>query len=131
MNQTYNPITSPLELPVQTLKIQCVAQQPLRWVHQEGSTPSTTLAGGFGRAVWQLCALGESACEINAKGEPVCQQPEPCLVHCLYKPYSMVHRRDFARPVFLFSPTFEQQDKDGACRLSGLQPYAPMQAIET
>ncbi|EIJ43898.1 hypothetical protein BegalDRAFT_3073 [Beggiatoa alba B18LD] len=110
MTQTYHPLLSPLELPVKTLTIQCITEYPLQWISQKnGSTPSTSLAGSFGRAVWQLCVFGESACERQTDGEPVCQQPDKCLVHCLYKPYSAIHRRDFARPVFLYSPTLEQQ----------------------
>lgn len=108
MSHVYDPLRSPLDLPVQVLKIQCVTQQPVFWMRQDGSTPSTTLAGSFGRAVWKLCASGHCETELAAR----CQNSPNCWVHWLYKPYSEVQRRDFARPVFLFSPTLEQTHEE-------------------
>jgi len=109
---SYHPLHSPLELPVQVLKLHCLAHQPIFWTAQAGSTPSTTLAGSFGQVVWQLCAQGVNHCEQQRGDTLYCQQGQACPVHWLYKPFSSVHRRDFARPVFLYSPTLIQAESE-------------------
>ncbi|EDN66834.1 hypothetical protein BGP_3134 [Beggiatoa sp. PS] len=106
----YDPLIHPFELPVQKLLAYCVTDRPLFLPPRQGSTPGTTLAGAFGTALWSLCANHNSstdACHIIKPNNPVCQNPNECVVSWLYKPYSTVHHRNFARPVLLRATELE------------------------
>ena len=107
----YDPLTHPFELPVQKLLAHCVTDRPLFLPPRQGSTPGTTLAGAFGSAVWQaVCPYNNrpaGACNKLQPNEPSCQEPTECAVSWLYKPYSNVHRRNFARPVLLRAAELE------------------------
>jgi len=105
----------PLHLPTQRLILKCESNQPLAF---EKHDAQLRLAGAFGRTVWEKCAIEARFCERHkTQNEPKCQNGVNCLTHWLYKPFSDIHRRDFARPVFLFSPTFAQ-------------PHEPTQAFD-
>lgn len=104
----YDPLTEPLELPVQTLNAECRAGAPLVFPRHAGATPGTTLDGAFGRVIKEV------ACLRNHRGLPLCnhqggrcQQPEHCPVTWLYKPYSQIHRRALTRPVLFQAPALE------------------------
>lgn len=98
----YDPLKHPFELPIQKLTAYCVTEQPLFFPPHQGSTPGTTLAGAFGTALWSTVCLHHTTCNtLQKKGEPHCQTPSKCVLPWLYKPYSEVHRRNFARPVLL------------------------------
>jgi hypothetical protein len=107
----YNPFIHPLELPVQKLLVYCMTDRPLFLPPRQGSTPGTTLAGAFGNALWPtLCPNHNSptgACNIIKPNNPVCQNPDECVVSWLYKPYSTVHHRNFARPILLRASELE------------------------
>lgn len=102
----YDPLVDPLNLPTQRLVLECELNQSVIFEKHEAQL---RLSGAFGRAVWEKCSMGAGFCEHHkTQTEPKCQQGVDCVTHWLYKPFSMVHRRDFARPVFLYSPTFAQ-----------------------
>jgi hypothetical protein len=96
----YNPLIQPFELPVQKLVAHCITEAPLFFPPSEGATPGTSLCGAFGQALW------DGICSGNCQ-EPECQNPSSCVVPWLYKPYSKVHRRHFARPVLLRAKELE------------------------
>ena len=106
----YDPATSPFELPVQKLIAYCITERPLFLPPRQGSTPGTSLAGTFGIALWStVCFYSNTpagACN-TLQGKPRCQAPSTCILPWLYKPYSEVHRRNFARPVLLRSADLE------------------------
>ncbi len=84
----YNPLIQPFELPVQKLVVHCISEAPLYFPPSEGATPGTTLCGTFGQVL--------------------CNYPDgSSAVPWLYKPYSKVHRRNFARPVLLRAKELE------------------------
>jgi hypothetical protein len=101
----YDPLTHPLELPVKKLLAYCVTDRPLFLPPHQGSTPGTTLGGVFGTALWDVGCIYKNtsagACNKLQPKEPRCQNSTECAVSWLYKPYSTVHRRNFARPVLL------------------------------
>lgn len=102
MNNDYTP----LNLPTQRLILKCQSNQPFIFKKHDAQL---RLSGAFGRTVWEKCAIEARFCERHTtQNEPKCQQGIDCLTHWLYKPFSEIHRRDFARPIFLFSPTFAQ-----------------------
>ncbi len=107
----YDPLNHPLELPVQKMFASCVTEQPLFLPPHQGSTPGTTLAGSFGTALWPtVCANRQiKACNtLQAAGNgPCCQNPTECVLPWLYKPYSQVQHKNFARPVLLRSIELE------------------------
>jgi hypothetical protein len=107
----YDPLTHPFELPVQKILAYCVTECPLFLPPRQGSTPGTTLSGVFGTALWSTLCLHHDtpagACNIIQPNNPRCQNPDECEVAWLYKPYSTVHRRNFARPVLLRSVELE------------------------
>ncbi len=104
----YDPLTHPFELPIQKLFAHCVTDRPLFFPPRMGSTPGTTLAGAFGSALWPAVCASSTACNLLSKaGEPRCHDPSNCVVPWLYKPYSEVHRRNFARPVLLRAAELE------------------------
>ncbi|RKZ78916.1 MAG: hypothetical protein DRR19_25690 [Candidatus Parabeggiatoa sp. nov. 1] len=107
----YDPLTHPFELPVQKLLAHCVTDRPLFLPPRQGSTPGTTLAGAFGTALWHAaCPYSNKpagACNKLHPSDPHCQDPSECPVAWLYKPYSNVHRRNFARPVLLRAAELE------------------------
>ena len=102
----YNPLFHPFELPVQKLIVSCVTEQHLFLEPHEGSTPGTTLSGVFGTALWLSVCHNRSngACHTQ---NPQCQEPSKCILPWLYKPYSKVQHRNFARPVLLRSTELE------------------------
>jgi len=110
----YDPLLHPLELPVQKLLVQCVTDRPLFFPPRQGSTPGTSLAGAYGTALWAAvcsCLKTEAgSCNKSSSKEPRCQVPDQCVVPWLYKPYSTVHRRNFARPVLLRSAELENME---------------------
>jgi hypothetical protein len=114
----YDPLTDPLELPVQILTADCRAGAPLIFPRHAGATPGTTLNGAFGNVIWEVACLrqrrGLPAC--NHQGDH-CQQPEHCPVTWLYKPYSQVHRRTLTRPVLLQAPALETGEPVAAFEL--------------
>lgn len=103
----YNPLHHPFELPVQKLRVHCVTDRPLFFPAHSGSTPGTTLSGAFGSALWEAVCLNH--CQTSSK-EPQCQHPEKCKVPWLYKPYSKIHCRNFARPVLLRAIALEESE---------------------
>ena len=53
----YDPILSPLELPVQQWRVPGHFEHPVVFPEREGATPGTLLWGAFGEALWQTsCA---------------------------------------------------------------------------
>lgn len=114
MNQ-YNPLLHPFELPVQKLFFHCIPEQPIYLPPNPGdgdgaglSTPGTTLSGAFGRALWPTVCERKGECYGKAdRSEPVCSNPSQCAAAWLYRPYSEVHKRKFARPVLLRAPLLE------------------------
>ncbi|MDM8557816.1 hypothetical protein [Candidatus Parabeggiatoa sp. HSG14] len=110
----YDPLTHPLELPVQKLLAYCVTDRPFFLPPRQGSTPGTTLSGLFGTALWDVACIYRDtpagACNKSQPKEPHCQEPAKCAVSWLYKPYSTVHRRNFARPVLLRSVELEGEE---------------------
>lgn len=107
----YDPFYHPLELPVQKLIAYCITNRPFFLPPREGSTPGTTIAGAFGTALWDaVCPYNDTpagACNVIQTHKPYCHNPSACLVPWLYKPYSKVHRRNFARPVLLRAAELE------------------------
>jgi hypothetical protein len=86
----YNPLIQPFELPVQKLVAHCISEAPLYFPPSEGATPGTTLCGTFGQVL--------------------CNYPNSSVVPWLYKPYSEVHHRNFARPVLLRAKELESTE---------------------
>jgi hypothetical protein len=107
----YDPLTHCFELPIQKLFAYCVTERPLFLPPRQGSTPGTTLAGAFGNALWpSVCSYNNTptgACNLVQPNDPRCQDPTNCILHWLYKPYSNVHRRNFARPILLRATELE------------------------
>ncbi|HEC83677.1 MAG: hypothetical protein DRR08_08440 [Candidatus Parabeggiatoa sp. nov. 2] len=107
----YDPLTHSFDLPVQKLLVYCVTDRPLFLPPRQGSTPGTTLAGAFGNALWSaVCPYNDTpagTCNLIQPHDPCCQAPTECVVPWLYKPYSTVHRRNFARPVLLRAAELE------------------------
>ncbi|MEN8218462.1 MAG: hypothetical protein ABFS56_19255 [Pseudomonadota bacterium] len=102
----YDPLNHPFELPVQKLFAYCVTERPLFLPPRQGSTPGTTLAGAFGTALWpSVCLYSNTpagACNtLQETDGPRCHDSSECILPWLYKPYSKIHRRNFARPVLL------------------------------
>jgi len=107
----YDPLQHPFELPIQKMRAHCIAERPLLFQQRQGSTPGTTLAGAFGTALWPVvCAYKETTeglCNSLPTDEPHCHHQQECILPWLYKPYSIVHRRNFARPVLLRAAELE------------------------
>jgi len=105
----YNPVQSPLELPIQTWKVQCCFQHPVTLPLHSGTTPGTLLWGTFGTALWKaLCQHIPAAKPCNIQvGADHCLSPQVCQVPWLYKPHSSIHHRQMTRPVLLYSPELE------------------------
>ncbi|MEK8020260.1 MAG: hypothetical protein VSS75_025590 [Candidatus Parabeggiatoa sp.] len=134
----YDPLLHPLELPVQKLLVQCVTDRPLFFPPRQGSTPGTSLAGAYGTALWAAvcsCLKTEAgSCNKSSSKEPHCQAPNECFVPWLYKPYSTVHRRNFARPVLLRSAELENMEPLNAFTLEvtlwGRQAISALEAVK-
>jgi hypothetical protein len=134
----YDPLSHPFELPVQKLLVQCVTDRPLFFPPRQGSTPGTSLAGAYGTALWDAvcsCLNTEAgSCNKSSSKEPRCQNPEHCVIPWLYKPYSTVHRRNFARPVLLRSAELENMAPLDAFTLEvtlwGRQAVAAVSAVK-
>jgi len=101
----YNPLSHPFELPVQKFLAHCITDKPIFLPPHEGSTPGTTLAGAFGSALWSTICHNNPPC--SRQTNPRCQKPNDCILPWLYKPYSEVHHRNFARPVLLRAAELE------------------------
>lgn len=114
----YDPSTDPLELPVQTLTVDCRAGAPLIFPRHAGATSGTTFNGAFGNVIWDV------GCARRLQGLPTCnherdrcQQPARCPVAWLYKPYSEAHRRTLTRPVLFQAPALETGEPVAAFEL--------------
>ena len=114
----YDPSIDPLELPVQTLTVDCRAGAPLTFPRHAGATAGTTFNGAFGNAIWEVgCARRLQGLPACNHGQDRCQQPTYCPVPWLYKPYSQIHRRNFTRPVLFQTPDLETGEPVTAFRL--------------
>jgi len=103
----YDPLSHPFELPVQCLRIDCVAEKPLLFQPNADSTPGITLWGAFGDALLHsVCQRrADGACGGAAGG---CAAPDTCAGRWLYKlPRSIAQKREFFRPVLLYAPALE------------------------
>ena len=104
----YQPLSHPFELPIQKLLAHCITDKPIYLPPHEGSTPGTTLAGAFGSALWSTICPNNPACYKQQKsGHPVCKKHKDCVLPWLYKPYSEIQHRNFARPVLLRAAELE------------------------
>jgi hypothetical protein len=103
----YQPLSHSFELPVQKILAHCITNKPISLPPHEGSTPGTTLAGAFGNALWAAICLNNPSCDKQQQGNPHCKKPQDCILPWLYKPYSEVHHRNFARPVLLRAAELE------------------------
>jgi hypothetical protein len=104
----YQPLSHPFELPVQKILAHCITDKPIFLPPHEGSTPGTTLAGAFGSALWSTICPNKPPCNRQQKkGSLHCQKPNNCILPWLYKPYSEVQHRNFARPVLLRAAELE------------------------
>ena len=76
MDKQYDPLTSPLELPVNIMRISCRPQEPVRFIDAPGSTPVSLWRGAMGEA------MKKAGCPKD-----------------IISPHSKAHKRDFPRPV--------------------------------
>jgi hypothetical protein len=101
----YDLLSSPFELPVNILLIQCNSEYPLIFSSHEGATPGTTLNGALGEALLEVgCTIASEEgnhCIEDHKGLLLCKHPKQCPVPKIYKPFSEVQRRSFPRPIRL------------------------------
>lgn len=101
----YDPLTDPLELPVQILTADCRAGAPLIFPRHAGATPGTTLNSAFGNVIWDVaCARRHQGLPACNHEQDRCQQPGGCSVSWLYKPRSEIHKLDLTRPVLFDAP---------------------------
>jgi hypothetical protein len=108
----YDPILSPLELPVQQWRVPGHFEHPVVFPEREGATPGTLLWGAFGEALWHTtCADRQAGVSCNQRvGAAHCLAPDRCVVPWLYKPQSSVHRRQMTRPVLLCSTDLDRPE---------------------
>ena len=104
----YHPLSHPFELPVQKILAHCITDKPIFLPPHEGSTPGTTLAGAFGSALWSTICQNNPHCVRQTN--PHCQKPNDCVLPWLYKPYSEIQHRNFARPVLLRATELESME---------------------
>ena len=84
----YDPILSPLQLPVQQWRVPGHFEHPVVFPEREGATPGTLLWGAFGEALWHTtCADRQAGVSCNQRvGAAHCLAPDRCVVPWLYKP---------------------------------------------
>lgn len=102
VRRNYDPLRSPLELPIRVVRATLVFERPFDLPEVAGATLGTSLRGALGHAIRQTTCPAMRACRAGTEG---CAGAPGCSVPVLWDPRSEAQRRQHASPIALATPT--------------------------
>lgn len=102
MTAQYDPMRSPLELPIRVMRATLHFERPFDLPTVEGASLATSLRGALGHAIRQTTCTALTVCRSGREG---CGGAQGCGIPVLWAPESTAQKRQHASPIVLAAPT--------------------------